>query len=80
MIYFDLKAVNSNVVVKIDIRTPEEVIQSIEEQGKIVTNSLETLRALLRSWNGTISADGSNAISGGNDKGDKLLFHWTCCE
>lgn len=33
---FDLKAVNPNAVVKIDARTPDEVIQSIEERGKIV--------------------------------------------
>jgi type I restriction enzyme M protein len=46
---FDLKAVNPNVVVKLDTRTPAEVIQSIEDQGKIVTNSLKTLRALLQS-------------------------------
>jgi type I restriction enzyme M protein len=45
---FDLKAVNPNVIAKIDIRNPEEVLKSIEEQGKIVTKSLETLYALLQ--------------------------------
>jgi type I restriction enzyme M protein len=45
---FDLKAVNPNVVVKLDTRTPAEVIQSIEDQGRIVSHSLETLRALLK--------------------------------
>ncbi len=44
---FDLKAVNPNAIMKMDERTPEEVIQSIEEQGKIVTQSLATLRRLL---------------------------------
>jgi hypothetical protein len=38
---------NPNAVVKIDIRTPEEVIQSIEEQSKILANALVTLRGLL---------------------------------
>ena len=46
---FDLKAVNPNVVVKLDTRTPAEVIQSIEDQGKIVAKSLQTLRTLLQS-------------------------------
>jgi type I restriction enzyme M protein len=45
---FDLKAVNQNVVVKVDTRTPAEVIESIEEQSKIVSKSLETLRLLLK--------------------------------
>ena len=42
---FDLKAVNPNVVVKIDTRTPTEVIQSIEDQGKIVAQSLADVAA-----------------------------------
>jgi type I restriction enzyme M protein len=44
---FDLKAVNPNTVVKIDARSPEEVIQSIEDQSKIVANALAMLRSLL---------------------------------
>lgn len=44
---FDLKAVNPNAIVKIDTRTPEEVIQSIDDQGRIVAKALETLRGLL---------------------------------
>jgi type I restriction enzyme M protein len=44
---FDLKAVNPNAIVKVDTRTPQEVIQSIEEQGKIAAKALETLRGLL---------------------------------
>lgn len=45
---YDLKAVNPNAVVKVDIRTPEEVIQSIEEQGKIVADALAALRGMLK--------------------------------
>lgn len=44
---FDLKAVNPNAVVKLDERTPEEVIRSIEEQGKIVADALSMLRKLI---------------------------------
>jgi type I restriction enzyme M protein len=43
---FDLKAVNPNAVVKIDTRTPDEVIESIEEQGQIITKALGALRTL----------------------------------
>ena len=45
---FDLKAVNPNSVVKLDTRTPIEVIESIEQQAKIVSDSLTVLRGLLR--------------------------------
>lgn len=44
---FDLKAVNPNAVVKLDERTPEEVIFSIEQQGRIVADALATLQKLL---------------------------------
>jgi type I restriction enzyme M protein len=44
---FDLKAVNPNAIIKIDTRTPEEVIQSIADQGEIVAQSLKTLKTLL---------------------------------
>ncbi len=44
---FDLKAVNPNAVAITDDRTPEQIIQSIEDQGKIVTDALARLRALL---------------------------------
>jgi type I restriction enzyme M protein len=46
---FDLKAVNPNAVVKLDTRTPAEVIASIETQSQIVAKSLKTLRTLLKS-------------------------------
>jgi type I restriction enzyme M protein len=45
---FDLKGINPNAVIKIDTRTPDEVVQSIENQGKIVAKALETLRVLLQ--------------------------------
>jgi type I restriction enzyme M protein len=45
---FDLKAVNPNAIVKSDTRTPNEVIQSIDEQGRIVANAMEALRELLQ--------------------------------
>ncbi len=44
---FDLKAVNPNVIVKTDERTPEEVIASIEEQGRIVADALKALQKLI---------------------------------
>jgi len=43
---FDLKAVNPNAIVKIDTRTPDEVIQSIDDQGKIVATALKAPRQL----------------------------------
>ena len=45
---FDLKAVNPNVIVKLDTRTPTEVLKSIEKQGEIVASSLAALRILLK--------------------------------
>jgi type I restriction enzyme M protein len=44
---FDFKAVNPNAVIKRDDRTPEQIIQSIEDQGKIVSDALDRLRDLL---------------------------------
>jgi type I restriction enzyme M protein len=44
---FDLKAVNPNAVIKRDDRTPEQIIQSIEDQGKIISDALGRLRGLL---------------------------------
>jgi type I restriction enzyme M protein len=48
MAVFDLKAVNPNAVLKVDTRTSAEVIQSIEDHGKIVARALEALRTLLQ--------------------------------
>jgi type I restriction enzyme M protein len=50
---FDLKAVNPNAVVKVDTRTPQEVIQSIQHQASIVAQSLQTLEQLISSEHST---------------------------
>jgi type I restriction enzyme M protein len=44
---FDLKAVNPNALAKGDARTPEAILDSIERQGRLVAESLATLRAWL---------------------------------
>jgi type I restriction enzyme M protein len=44
---FDLKAVNPNVVAKVDIRTPAEIIENIAAQGRIVSSALEKLKLLM---------------------------------
>lgn len=44
---FDLKAVNLNAVTKVDSRTPREIIESIEQQGRIVSAALTRLGKLL---------------------------------
>jgi len=44
---FDLKAVNPNAIAKVDERTPQQIIQTIEAQGRIVEDALMRLRALL---------------------------------
>ncbi|MBN1107018.1 MAG: hypothetical protein JXL84_26680 [Deltaproteobacteria bacterium] len=44
---FDLKAVNPNTGARPDSRTPAEIIENIEEQGRIVTAALNKLKTLL---------------------------------
>jgi type I restriction enzyme M protein len=44
---FDLKAVNPSTVARFDERSPAEIIQSIHEQGRIVTEALKRLGALV---------------------------------
>jgi type I restriction enzyme M protein len=44
---FDLKAVNPNAVASVDVRTPTQIIASIDAQGQIVTQALRRLKALL---------------------------------
>lgn len=44
---FDLKAVNPNAVAKVDARSPREIIGTIEAQGRIVSDALARLTALL---------------------------------
>jgi type I restriction enzyme M protein len=44
---FDLKAVNPNAVTKMDKCTPQQIIGSIEQQGRIVSEALGSLAKLL---------------------------------
>ena len=44
---FDLKAVNPNSVTRVDERTPQDIISSIEQQGQIVSAALARLATLL---------------------------------
>ena len=44
---YDLKAVNPNAVTKVDTRTPQEIIESIEAHGKIVSDAMKRLRELM---------------------------------
>ena len=44
---YDLKAVNPNRVMKVDTRTPEELIATIEAKGQEIDNALADLKKLL---------------------------------
>jgi type I restriction enzyme M protein len=44
---FDLKAVNPNAVTVVDDRTPAQIIESIQTHGRVVSQALERLHALL---------------------------------
>jgi type I restriction enzyme M protein len=44
---YDLKAVNPNRQVESDRRTPEELLDLVEEKGVAIADALKTLRALL---------------------------------
>ena len=44
---YDLKAVNPNRVMKVDTRTPEELIATIEAKGREIDNALVDLKKLL---------------------------------
>jgi len=44
---FDLKAVNPNAVAAVDARTPDEIIESIATQGRIVADALERLKQFI---------------------------------
>lgn len=46
---FDLKAVNPNALTKVDSRTPDQIIENIENQGRVVAQALVRLNALMRS-------------------------------
>lgn len=44
---FDLKAVNPTAVVDVDTRTPPQIISNIEEQGRVISDALTRLAALM---------------------------------
>jgi type I restriction enzyme M protein len=44
---FDLKAVNPNAVTKVDERSPAQIIEHIEQQGRLVAQALARLNALM---------------------------------
>lgn len=44
---FDLKAVNPTAVVDVDTRTPQQIIDNIETQGRIVSDALAKLSTLM---------------------------------
>ena len=44
---FDLKAVNPTAVVDVDVRTPQQIIENIEAQGRIVEEALARLNVLM---------------------------------
>ncbi|WP_337914248.1 N-6 DNA methylase [Vibrio cholerae] len=44
---FDLKAVNPHAVVELDTRTPQQIIDNIAEQGRVVTEALARLNQLM---------------------------------
>jgi type I restriction enzyme M protein len=43
---FDLKAVNPNATAQVDSRTPAQIIQNIQDQGRVVAEALARLNAL----------------------------------
>ncbi len=43
---YDLKAVNPNSIVEEDTRTPEDLLNIIEQKGKEVAGALSALRGL----------------------------------
>lgn len=44
---FDLKAVNPHAVVELDTRTPQQIIDNIAEQGRVVAEALARLNQLM---------------------------------
>lgn len=44
---FDLKAVNPHAVAKLDTRSPQEILRSIEHHGRVVSEALARLGAML---------------------------------
>lgn len=56
---FDLKAVNPSTVTKVDDRSPAEIIRSINEQGRIVSEALARLAAMV--GEGQVEETGTSA-------------------
>jgi type I restriction enzyme M protein len=46
-VVFDLKAVNPNAVTQVDERSPAQIIENIEQQGRLVAKALTRLNALM---------------------------------
>lgn len=46
---YDLKAVNPNTMAEVDERAPQEIIENIAEQGRVVANALARLNQLMGS-------------------------------
>ena len=46
-VVFDLKAVNANTVQKVDKRSPQQIIEAIQAQSKIVNDALNRLNGLM---------------------------------
>lgn len=44
---FDLKAVNPTAVVDVDVRTSQQIISNIEEQGRVISDALTRLATLM---------------------------------
>jgi type I restriction enzyme M protein len=61
---FDLKAVNPNVVNIVDKRSPAEIINCIEEQGRIITQAIVRLRSLIEPEAGAAPRGGTGAEAG----------------
>jgi hypothetical protein len=59
---FDLKAFNPNAVAKTDNRSPTQIIQSIESQGRIASKALARLSKLLAE-NEVVGPINTNKIS-----------------
>ena len=65
---FDLKAVNPNAVTRVDDRTPQELIGNIAQQGRIVSEALARLTAMLAEQ--TSHADEQSGHGAAGEVGD----------
>ncbi|MFT3687803.1 hypothetical protein [Paenirhodobacter sp.] len=58
---FDLKAVNPSTVARFDDRSAAEIIQSIHDQGRIVTEALARFAALVSEDDASVQTARSRA-------------------